>query len=93
MELDNGSAVSLLSQQMFAQLWLKMPLEASDIVLKTYSGERIKTFGKARVTVSYKSQSWDTDLLVVQEDGPSLLGMELDTTIKHRLADSTLIGT
>ena len=93
MELDTGSAVSLVSQQMFAQLWPKTPLEASDIFLKAYSGERIKTLGKARVTVSYKNQSWDTDLLVVQGDGPSLLGTELDTTIKHRLADSTFIGT
>ena len=50
------------------------PLEASDIVLKTYSGERIKTLGNARVTVTYKSQRWDTDLLVVEGDGPSLLG-------------------
>ena len=74
MELDKGSAVTLVSQQTFAQLWPKTPLEASDIVLKTYSGERMKTLGKARVTVSYKSQSWDTDLSVVRGDGPSLLG-------------------
>ena len=54
MELDTRSAVSLVSQQTFAQLWPKTPLEASDIVLKTYSEERIKTLGKARVTVCYK---------------------------------------
>ena len=46
MELDTGSAVRLVSQQTFAQLWPKTPLETSDIHLKTYSGERIKTLGK-----------------------------------------------
>ena len=71
MELDTGSAVSLVSQQTFAQLWPKVSLEASDIVLKTYSGDRIKTLGKARVTVNYRNQSLDTELLVVQGDGPS----------------------
>ena len=39
MGLDARSAVSLVSQQTLAQMWPKMPLEASDIVLKTYSGE------------------------------------------------------
>ena len=35
MELYAESAVSLVSQPMFAQVWPKTPLEPSDIVLKT----------------------------------------------------------
>ena len=76
MELNTGSAVSLVSQQTFKRLWPKTPLEALDVVLKTYSRERIKTVRKDKVTVRYNTQSWDADLLVVQEDGPSLLGQD-----------------
>ena len=51
-------------------------LKASKAELKTYTGEVLNILGTITVTVSYKDQVADLNLLVVAGDGPSLMGRE-----------------
>lgn len=55
---------------------IHIPLEESDVVLKTYSSERLKTMGKKEVKVGYKAQEKKLVLYVIEGAGPSLLGRE-----------------
>ena len=54
MEIDTGSALTLVSETTFAQLWPrgKSPrLESTSIRLMTYSGEELRVVGRAVVRV------------------------------------------
>ncbi|KAK3738182.1 hypothetical protein QZH41_019573 [Actinostola sp. cb2023] len=56
MELDTGSAVTVLPAWKYKELWNDRPLKDTDVILRTYSGERIKPAGKATVQVEYGDQ-------------------------------------
>ena len=51
-----------------------VPLEPSDTVLRTYTGEPLKVLGQIRVQVRHNDQEADLPLLIVKGDGPSLFG-------------------
>ena len=51
-------------------------LRASKAELKTYTAEVLNILGTITVTVSYKDQAVDLNLLMVAGDGPSLLGRD-----------------
>jgi hypothetical protein len=76
MELDTGSAVTLISNRKFKSLFGNVPLSAPDSTLKTYSGEIIEQVGSRVVTVSYNSQTKKLPIIVVKKDGPSLFGRD-----------------
>ena len=57
-------------------------LKASSAELKTYTGEVLNILGTITVTVSYKGQVADLNLLVVAGDGPSLMGRDWLSHIK-----------
>ena len=74
MEVDTGAAFSIISENTYHNYFHATPLQPSDIVLRTYSGETITILGSLNVTVQYEAQSFILPLIVVQGDGPSLLG-------------------
>ena len=49
-------------------------LHKSNVVLRTYSAEQLKVLGEMPVHVQYGGQKQDLSLLIVQGDGPTLLG-------------------
>ena len=76
MEVDTDAAVSILSKRACDCSWkeiLKPVLKTSD-VLRTYSDEIIKVMGKVDVDVEYNNQLRTLSLVVVEGDGPNLLG-------------------
>ena len=73
MEVDTGAAVSLISRLTWEEKWNK-PLESPSIILTTYSEDRLKILSKATVSVKYNGQGAELTLIVVDGDGPSLLG-------------------
>ena len=79
MEIDTGSASTLISQATFPQLWPqgKSPsLLSTPIRLRTYSGE-LKVVGRAVVRVRYGGkEERELGLVVVSGTGPSLLGRD-----------------
>ena len=82
MEVDTGSAVTLMSEIDFRKRFGNVPLDPAKSVLKTYSGEIIKQVGTKVVTVKYNGQSTQLRLCVVQGTGPMLFGRDWLTAIK-----------
>ncbi|CAG2256061.1 unnamed protein product [Mytilus edulis] len=76
MELDTGSAVSVISQADFSKRLGHVKLIEATIILQTYSGESIKPLGCANVKVHYKGETHALPLYVVPKGGPPLFGRE-----------------
>ena len=51
-----------------------LKVQASTVMLKTYSVEQLKVLGQAQVKVTYKTQEVQVLLIVVAGDGPTLFG-------------------
>ena len=76
MELDTGSAVSILPHDIFVERFRDKKLEKTSTVLKTYTGEQIVPVGCLSVQVEHLDQSCILSLYVVQTKGPVLMGRD-----------------
>lgn len=76
MEVDTGSAVSLVSKSTIEKFLPEYRLQNTNLKLRTFSGEQIRPLGSVKVNVSINGQSADLDLFVVKQEGPSLLGRD-----------------
>ena len=74
-ELDTGASVSIISQDTLRRILPDSRPRPSDIILKTYSGQRLEVLGEVDVAVEYDNQPKKVlPLVVVKGDGPTLLG-------------------
>ena len=74
MEVDTGTAVSIISQR---QQWSLLPnstLRPSNARLKTYTGAPMEAVGEDTMEVSCNKQCHTLPLIVVAERGPALFG-------------------
>ena len=79
MELDTGASVSVISEAKFQSTWRGKDapiLQPSEVKLQTYTGEEISVVGCIQVVVEHNGCRKELPLLVVQGDGPSLLGRD-----------------
>ena len=89
MELDTGSAVSVLPYKQYKEHFGHEKLAKSLATLKTYTGEKITPKGEMKCNVRFKSQKKELTLLVVETPGPALFGhdwrskIQLDWTPKE----------
>ena len=74
MELDTGSAISVIPIRIYKELFHHKPLSVANTILKTYSGQTITPVGIINVSVNYEGQEHNLDLFVVKNDSPSLFG-------------------
>ena len=74
MELDSGSAISVIPIRIYKKLFHHKPLSVTKTRLKTYSGQTITPAGIINVSVNYEGQEHNLDLFVVKNDSPSLFG-------------------
>ena len=83
MEIDTGVAVSIISDRTCTSLpYLeKLPLQPTQATLRTYTGENILVLGELSVIVTCQGTNHTLPLLVVKEDGPSLIGRNWLTKI------------
>ena len=94
MELDTGSALSIVPEHLYRQHLSRIPLSPTSVVLRTYSGERISPLGVIAVDVRYGDQLHSGTAVVVKTDGPALFGRDwlqhirIDWHHIHRLADA-----
>ncbi|XP_060063527.1 uncharacterized protein K02A2.6-like [Ylistrum balloti] len=70
MELDTGSAVSVIRKQDLVEHFGKVTLNPTTKVFKTYSGETITPIGVKEVKVHINNQISDLPLYVVERGGP-----------------------
>ena len=74
MVVDTGAAFSIISESTRKSKFADIQLRPSSIRLKTYTEERINVLGQLHVHVEYKDQRAPLVLLVVDGDGPTLMG-------------------
>ena len=74
MEVDIGAAFSVISEVTRRAVFEKETLYPSDLVLKTNTDERMKVKGTLNMRVQYGDQKQKLVLVVVEGNGPSLLG-------------------
>ena len=91
MQLDTGAAVSVLPEALHDQQFCQWPLCSTKIKLKAYSGVGIRVYGKVHLLVVYEQQELVLPLIVVDGDGPPLLGRNwLNGTVFFMSAELTL---
>ena len=76
MEIDTGSAVSIISDTVFSSVFELANLQETEVKLCTYSGEQLPVKGKITCEVSYNGQSYTLPLIVLAGKGPTLLGRD-----------------
>ena len=74
MEVDTGSAVSLISQDTQQKCFPQVKLNSTAVVLQTYTAEAMAVLGVMMVQVKYGEYVNMHELYVVEGKGPSLLG-------------------
>ena len=74
MELDTGSAISVIPIRIYKELFHHKPLSVTNTILRTYSGQTINPAGIINVNVNYEGQKHNLDLFVVKNESPSLFG-------------------
>ena len=77
MELDTGASVSIASQSTFDSIQVgesMLELDKSTVRLQTYTGEQIKVQGSVMVQVRHDGQTVSLPLIIMDGDGPTLLG-------------------
>ena len=72
--VDTGATVSLVSKAFYKERFPRVPLENTHIELKAYAGHNMPVCGQINVSVSYQEQSGVFPSVVVDNDGPPLLG-------------------
>jgi len=76
MEVDTGSAVTLVSEHTFKSKWPNTSLQSSSVKLKTYSNEQLRVVSQFEAKIKYSDQSARLPLIVVEGNGPSLFGRD-----------------
>ena len=76
MEVDTGSAVSLVNETTFHRLHPTPKLSRSKSVLRTYTGAKIPVIGEFIADIKYNDQTRWLPLVVVGGGGPNLLGRD-----------------
>ena len=82
MELDTGSAKSIISHAEYQSMYSNTPLRSTDVRLKTYTNERVSPLGVMDVQLQYKGQSCSAPLYVLPGNGTALFGREWLNLIK-----------
>ena len=95
MEVDTGSSVSLISKQYFNKVFGEQELTCNPAKLQTYTGGEIPVLGSLVVEVEYTDQKERLPLLVVDCEGPNIMGrdwldkIKLDWKEIHYTVDQT----
>ena len=76
MELDKGSAVSVLRYKQYKKHFGHVKLAKSLVTLKTYTGQKITPRGEMKCNVKFRGQEKELTLQVVETPGPALFGRD-----------------
>ena len=84
-EVDTGSGITLISKQTYRNFLSDRNLLKTDIIIKTYSKERLTVLGELPVSVQYRENLYShLKLYVVSGNGANLLGR---SWLRHILLD------
>lgn len=73
MELDNGSSVTIILNNLWVDVFPKSALYRSDVKLRSYSGHEMLVMGEATIRVRYGNQEACLPAVVTAGDGPAIM--------------------
>ncbi|KAM7284440.1 uncharacterized protein ISCGN_001534, partial [Ixodes scapularis] len=76
MEVDTGAAVSVLPLDLYKTRFPNLVKGRSGVVLRAFTGKKVKPVGEAQVEVEYQDQVHKLPLQIVDFKGPPLLGRD-----------------
>lgn len=76
-EIDTSAAVSVMSDKIYTQELSSVPLQTTDMVLRSYDGSIIKPVGIMRVSLQHKQKSVACEFVVVRNGGNTLIGRDM----------------
>lgn len=74
MQLDTGCSLSLAPREFHEMYFPHLELQATKVVLSTYTGEQISPLGKVTVNVEYQGVKYSLPLLIMPEGTCPLFG-------------------
>ncbi|XP_061192328.1 uncharacterized protein LOC133200561 [Saccostrea echinata] len=83
MELETGSAVSVIPEKVFTELFPRRKLEDTSVTLMTYSGEKLRPLGVVRVDFLYRDQQEKLELAVFTIETGSVNGIKANLIMKE----------
>lgn len=75
-EIDTGSPVTVISEQMYKRYFSNISLKPSDVILHSYNGDRLNITGVLNLTFNYNNKTNEIVVYVVFNGGPPLLGRD-----------------
>lgn len=91
MEVDTGSALSLISRCIYDKYFSRKEIFQSKIKLASYTGNRILTEGYIKVNVVFNNYSEILKLYIIPDGGPSLLGRNWLKALKINIIDNVAV--
>ena len=76
MEVNMGAAVSVMSRQQQQKLFPQAQLQPAQVVLRTYTSEKVDVARVLQVRMAYEGQEHNLALIIVRGNGPALFGRE-----------------
>lgn len=76
LELDTGAAVTVIPEEIWQKDLGSVPLQKSNVTLKSYSGHLIPVSRETAVYVKYGSQELDLPTIVTERKGVPLMGRD-----------------
>ncbi|XP_049524460.1 uncharacterized protein K02A2.6-like [Dermacentor silvarum] len=74
MELDTGASVSVMAGKLFERTFPDVAIEASGVMLRSYSGQLSQVQGQAQVSVRFGDKEATLPLYLTKGSSPTLLG-------------------
>jgi hypothetical protein len=75
-EVDSGAAVSVISKRCYQDKFNRVTLKPTDVMLSSYTGQRIKPLGVMKVKADLKGITRNLDLYVVNNGAHPILGRD-----------------
>ena len=92
-EVDSGAGFTLMPRSSFNLLNLNIPLQSTNIMFRSYTGNVFKPQGKLMVNVQYGRRSSQQELYIVSDDFQPLLGRIWIRQLGINLSDIDRLNT
>lgn len=85
-EIDTGSAVTVIPEQVYKTYFSEIPLSLTKTILQSYNGSNIVTLGTLSLPFTFRSRTENMRVFVVRDGGPLLLGRDFCSQFNLRIA-------
>ena len=91
-EVDAGASATVINESTFHQIWPKQKPDVSNTdLLRTYTGEKVSLLGTVNTTIRYHDPTTTLHVLIVNGQGPNILGRDSITALKLKWSSVHLL--